>query len=100
LANLKKCLRTCIVCRAKLEKVELVRLRCENKKLVPYNNYGRSFYICNQCLDVCFEVTDETKNLKSIKKLEKSLFRECKNKDEYLVQLKEILTHVRKSKSL
>ncbi|NQY20658.1 MAG: DUF448 domain-containing protein [Campylobacteraceae bacterium] len=95
MANLKKSLRTCIVCRSKLEKAYLLRLRCENKKLVPYQNYGRSFYICNQCLDESFGVTNETENLKSIKKLEKSLFRECKNKDEYIVQLKEILTNVR-----
>jgi len=95
LANLKKCLRTCIVCRSKLEKFDLLRLRCENKKLVPYDGYGRSFYICNQCLDLSFCLTNETTNLKSIKKLEKALYRECKNKDEYFVQLKEILTHVR-----
>lgn len=87
MANLKKPLRMCIVCRTRLTKVDLVRLKCENKKLVSYNGYGRSFYICNKCLDE--NLPDNTK------RLEKALFRECKNKDEYIVQLKEILTHVR-----
>jgi len=87
LANLKRPLRMCIVCRSRLGKENLLRLKCEDKKLVPFNGYGRSFYICNQCLDENLE--QETK------KLEKALYRECKNKDEYIVQLKEILTYVR-----
>ena len=87
MANLKKPLRMCIVCRARLNKENLLRLKCENKKLVSFDGYGRSFYICKTCLDENLE--------KNTKRLEKALFRECKNKDEYIVQLKEILTHVR-----
>jgi predicted RNA-binding protein YlxR (DUF448 family) len=77
----------CIVCRCRLEKENLLRLQCKDKKLVSFIGNGRSFYLCKTCLD---------DNLESgRKKLEKSLFKECKNKDEYIVQLKEILTHVR-----
>jgi uncharacterized protein len=46
--------------------------------LTKYTGSGRSFYICNDCL-------------KETGKLEKALYRHCKNKDKYIVQLKEIL---------
>jgi predicted RNA-binding protein YlxR (DUF448 family) len=91
LTNLKRTLRTCIVCRGKKDQKELFRLKCEDKKLVPYNNYGRSFYICNDCI----EVLQSDINQKAYKKIEKSLCRECKNKDKYVEQLKEMLTDVR-----
>lgn len=87
--NLKKPLRMCVLCRARLEKNSLERLKCENKKLVSFNGYGRSFYICKSCIDLAFN------SKKDLKRLEKMLYKECKNKDEYIVQLKEILTHVR-----
>ncbi len=87
MANLKKPLRMCVVCRGRLEKDNLLRLRCENKKLVPFNGYGRSFYICYKCLDENLEG--------NAKRIERALCKECKNKDEYIVQLKEILTYVR-----
>ena len=77
----------CIVCRSRLTKEQLLRFKCTDKRLVLYDGYGRSFYICHTCIDENLE--------NNTKKLEKALFRECKNKDEYIVQLKEILTHVR-----
>lgn len=91
MAKLKITLRTCIVCRKKIEQKELFRLKCEDKKLVLYNNYGRSFYICRDCISLL----QSDINQKTYKKIEKSLFRECKNKDKYVVQLKEMLTDVR-----
>ena len=89
MANLRRPIRMCVVCRNRSEKENLLRLKCENKKLVSFNGYGRSFYICKSCLELAFD------NEKDLKRLEKTLYRECKNKDEYIVQLKEILTHVR-----
>ena len=68
----------------------LLRLKCKDKKLQSYDNCGRSFYICKGCQEF---LKDDTN--KNYKKLEKALFRECKNKDNYIGQLKEILTHVR-----
>ena len=91
MANLKKTLRTCILCREKLEQKELFRLKCEDKKLVQYNNYGRSFYICKGCI----EVIQSDIGQKKYKKIEKSLCKECKNNANYVVELKEILTNVR-----
>ena len=89
--SLKKTLRTCVVCRGKFEQKELLRLKCENKELLFYNNSGRSFYICNECKKLL--QTDITG--KDFKRIEKSLCKECKNKDKYVTQLKEMLTDVR-----
>ncbi len=89
---LKEPIRTCVICRGKYPQNDLLRLKCEDKKLVPYDNYGRSFYICNDCISI---LNDSQINQKDFKKIEKALFRECKNKDDYIGQLKEILTHVR-----
>lgn len=88
---LKKPIRTCVVCRGKFEQDVLLRFKCENKELQAFNNVGRSFYICTECI----EFLQEDEHSKNLKKLEKALFRECKNKDNYIGQLKEILTHVR-----
>jgi len=92
LSILKKPIRTCVFCREKFEQKKLLRLKCEDKKLVPFDNNGRSFYICSDCVSI-LEQTQE--NQKEYRKIEKVLYRECKNKDNYIGQLKEILTHVR-----
>ena len=89
--SLKKTLRTCVVCRGKFEQKELLRLKCEEKNLLFYNNFGRSFYICRECENLL--QTDI--NGKEYKKIEKSLCKECRNKDKYVIQLKEMLTDVR-----
>lgn len=89
MANLKKPLRMCVLCRSRLEKNNLIRLKCKDKKLVSFDGNGRSFYICKSCIDLAFNSS------KDLKRLERMLYKECKNKDEYIVQLKEILTHVR-----
>ncbi|GGD31719.1 hypothetical protein GCM10012288_02090 [Malaciobacter pacificus] len=91
MANLKKILRTCIVCRKKFEQKELLRFKCENEKLVQYNNYGRSFYICETCSK---QIQTDLK-VKDLKRLEKILNKECKSKNNFVTQLKEILTDVR-----
>lgn len=92
MANLKKILRTCVICREKLEQKELLRLKCNEKKIVIYDNFGRSFYICNSCNR---KIVEEDMKTKDIKRIEKILNKECKNKDNYVTQLKEMLTNVR-----
>ena len=91
MANLKKTLRTCIFCRGKFEQKELLRFKCNDKKLVLYDHYGRSFYICGDCA----QKVQSDINQKDYKKFEKALCRECKNKDTYVLQLKEMLADVR-----
>lgn len=77
-------IRTCICCRGKFDQKDLNRLKCEDKKIIEYNHIGRSFYVCNECLSA-----------EDNKSLNRALFRECKNKDDYILQLKEILENVR-----
>ena len=81
---LKISIRTCVVCRSKFSQKLLNRLQCIDKQLIPYTKNGRSFYLCDECLE------DETK-------LEKTLYRQCKNKDNYIVQLREIFADGRQS---
>ncbi|MCK5110010.1 MAG: DUF448 domain-containing protein [Arcobacteraceae bacterium] len=78
MTNLKKPIRTCISCREKFEQTTLVRLQCIDKNLKPFSGSGRSFYLCNDCL-------------KNQKRCEKALYRQCRNKDNYFEQLKEIV---------
>ena len=75
---LKLTMRTCVSCRGKFAQKMLNRLQCTDKVLTKFTGIGRSFYICNDCLE-------------QTSKLEKALYRHCKNKDNYIVQLKEIL---------
>jgi len=81
---LKISIRTCVACRKKLPQKLLNRLQCKDKKLTSFTGIGRSFYLCEDCLQ------DD-------KKVEKALYRSCKNKDEYIVQLREILANGRQS---
>jgi predicted RNA-binding protein YlxR (DUF448 family) len=78
LTNLKQIIRTCISCRLKQEQKELIRFQCIDKHLTTFNGKGRSFYLCSDCID-------------DKKKSEKALFRQCRNKDNYFEQLKEIV---------
>ena len=91
MANLKNILRTCIICRNKFEQKELLRFRCKEKKIIFYDNFGRSFYICENCKET---ILSDMKT-KDLKRIEKTLNRQCKNNDNYVIQLKEMLTNVR-----
>lgn len=94
MANLGETVRMCITCRKRLIKPKLLRLQCKNKKLVLFNNDGRSFYICYECIK--FGITNEGIQIKALeKKIKNSLNRECKNQEDYIFQLKEILKDVR-----
>ncbi len=78
MTNLKKPIRTCISCRVNFEQQQLVRLQCIDKNLIPFSGNGRSFYLCNDCLI-------------NQKRCEKALYRQCRNKDNYFAQLKEMV---------
>ncbi len=80
----KIAIRSCVVCRKRIAQRLLNRLQCNNKKLTAFTGIGRSFYVCNNCLE-------------NTSKLEKALYRNCKNKDEYMVKLREILANGRQS---
>ena len=74
----QKQIRTCVSCRNKFFQDNLLRLQCIDKNVVLFTKQGRSFYLCNDCID------DD-------KKVIKSLYRQCKNKADYKQQLKEIV---------
>ncbi len=75
---MSKPIRMCICCRGRFLQKDLLRLRCENRKITKHTGIGRSFYICQGCL--------------SEKKLAKSLSRVCKTDPKTaLNMLKEII---------
>jgi len=56
----------CIGCRVRLPQKELVRLSCKDKELQKYLGFGRSFYLCKECIK------------EGEKVLKKALSRACK----------------------
>ncbi|NWF66134.1 MAG: DUF448 domain-containing protein [Campylobacterales bacterium] len=88
---MKICVRMCICCKNRFEQKNLLRLQYLNKKLQKYTNYGRSFYICHECL-----------NQQNNKKLLNSILNICKTKDKekILLDLKEISLDSTKSTSM
>jgi len=79
-------LRMCISCRTKDAQNKMLRLQYTNGSLERFTGYGRSFYLCNECI-------------LSEKKVTKSLMRQCKSpdRDRLINKLKEIITDDRKS---
>ena len=75
---IEKQIRTCISCRNKFFQKDLLRLQCINNTIVSFTGKTRSFYLCDDC------TTNE-------KKVIKSLYKQCKNKADYIKQLKEIV---------
>ncbi len=82
----KKPVRMCIACRGRFSSDVLLRLQCKDGLLGEFTKFGRSFYVCFDCL-------------KNKKKYTKSLMRQCRSADAtYLSnQLKEIAAHNGKS---
>ena len=79
-------LRMCISCRQRDAQNNLIRLQCVESQLSLFRGNGRSFYICNVCLN------DD-------KKVLKALMRQCRSgdRDKFSNILKEIITDDRKS---
>ena len=78
--------RMCVACRERFEQRSLLRLQCKQQQLLVFSGFGRSFYLCYECIE-------------NEKKATRALARACKSGDmNYLsTQLKEIITDVRKS---
>jgi len=73
-----KPIRMCIVCKKRDYQKNLLRFQCKNGKIIKFSNEGRSFYICNECLNS--------------KRLIKLLSNRCnKNKTDIQKQINEIL---------
>ena len=78
MSNIKKPIRMCVCCRLRFNKYYLLRLQCIDKSIVSFTNSGRSFYLCEACYN-------DTKRVKN------SIYKQCKNKADYEIQLKEIV---------
>jgi predicted RNA-binding protein YlxR (DUF448 family) len=48
---MKKPIRMCINCRNRFLQENLYRLYCKDKEVVKWQGVGRSFYICNNCIN-------------------------------------------------
>ncbi len=66
MVNVKKAIRMCIVCKKRMYQKDLIRIQCINSKIVYFTGFGRSFYICKDCIK------------KNDKKLLKPFSRFCK----------------------
>ncbi len=43
-------IRMCIACKQRASQHTLIRLHHKETGIVPYNGYGRSFYLCSLCV--------------------------------------------------
>jgi len=79
-------IRMCVSCRKKDVQSSLNRFQCIDGDIVAFSKSGRSFYLCNDCLN-------------NEKQVVKSLMRQCKSgaRDKFMNQLKEIIADGRKS---
>jgi len=64
-----KPIRMCINCRVRLEQEKLLRLQCQNQKITTFLNKGRSFYLCQKCLEIKKEA------------IKKRIYKMCKNSE-------------------
>jgi len=78
-----KPIRMCISCRKREPQKELYRLQKDESRLIKYSGFGRSFYLCKECL---FNKHTEKKiagrmkiNLVSVEELIKELRDNVKN---------------------
>ncbi len=46
-----KLIRMCIVCKKRDKQYSLNRLQCINNQLTKFTGKGRSFYVCNECIN-------------------------------------------------
>jgi predicted RNA-binding protein YlxR (DUF448 family) len=44
-------IRTCVSCRSRFEQNILLRLQAKNNQIVLYTGFGRSFYLCTNCIE-------------------------------------------------
>ena len=47
----KKPVRMCVACRGRFLQEDLLRLQCKGNNLVKFLGEGRSFYVCENCIN-------------------------------------------------
>ena len=73
-------IRMCIACRSRYPQNTLIRLRQNDKEILSFDGYGRSFYLCVEC----------AKNEKKVKGLVK---RFKQNTEHFTKLLKELMNN-------
>ncbi|RDU74605.1 DUF448 domain-containing protein [Helicobacter anseris] len=68
-----KPIRMCVVCRTRFIQRELIRLKVLNEKLVFFDGFGRSIYLCVDCLGD-LKVHHKLQKLKQISKDKEQLY--------------------------
>ncbi len=79
-------IRMCIICKGRFVKSKLFRFQIKEQCIIAFSGHGRSFYICEQCLNI-----DQ-------KRLQKALSSRCNfviKIDDCGKKLKEIATNGR-----
>lgn len=76
--------RMCIKCRVRFQQKELIRLQSKGNSLCEFSGNGRSFYVCEDCMQ-------QPKTLQIIIKINK-----LKPSDYHALRLKEIYTQWKK----
>jgi predicted RNA-binding protein YlxR (DUF448 family) len=66
-------IRMCIGCRERFEQKTLKRFKCENRQILRFDGVGRSFYICENCINS--------------KKIDSKIFGLCKSKIENIREI-------------
>ncbi len=54
----------CLSCRKRSRQKEMVRLQHVDSEVVAYRGFGRSFYVCNECIDNNKKIKGLTKRFK------------------------------------
>lgn len=73
----------CIKCRNRLQQDNLIRLQIKDGGIIEWENIGRSFYLCEDCIT-------SGNCINSIYKANKIKINYTSNKDIFVTQLKEI----------
>ena len=80
----RKPVRMCVICRTRFFQKDLIRLKVRDGRLALFDGFGRSFYLCGNCLsdDRIFQKICRIKQL-------------TKDKDQIYLSIQEIRQNVR-----
>ncbi|MEA3418639.1 MAG: DUF448 domain-containing protein [Campylobacterota bacterium] len=62
--KMSKPIRMCISCRQRAAQKTMIRLQQESNQIIKYRGYGRSFYLCYECVNNEKKVKGLTKRFK------------------------------------
>lgn len=57
-------IRMCIACRGRYEQKSMLRLQQRGDEIIAYQGFGRSFYLCHECMDNKKKIKSLTKRFK------------------------------------